>query len=243
MVRLCPGCGAENEDDASRCEACGDELGTAGVGDVEIEVYDVEPLIAAPKEEKYFDETLARAREVLPEEEPEEVYDVAGDAVLREELRPGYEIRQRRLSHRSRRRRNLLILIGATAVLAVAVVYGVRWALARMPKYEYAESAAVASTNLTLEMAAELESTPVDLAAAEGGPTATLAVSGDQGKIFVDGYYVGDAPTEEVAIPLGRHHVIVKRGHQITLDETIDFRLGERYSLEPTGAAALAGGP
>ncbi|UCH78945.1 MAG: zinc ribbon domain-containing protein, partial [Candidatus Coatesbacteria bacterium] len=179
MVRLCPGCGAENEEDASRCEACGDELGAAGVGDVEIEVYDVEPLVTAPEKGNFFDETLARARQALPEEEPAGGGEAADDAVLQEELRPGYEIRERRLSHRSRRRRNLLIVIGATAVVAVAVVYGVHWALARMPKYEYAESAAAASTNLALEMAAELESTPVDLAAAAGGETATLAVGGD----------------------------------------------------------------
>lgn len=243
MVKLCPSCGAENEEAAPQCAACGGELGAAGIGDVEIEVYDVEPLITAPKPESYFDATLARARGGFPEEEPVGGGEVPDDAVLREELQPGYEIRQRRLSHRSRRRRNLLIIIGATAIVAVAVVYGVRWTLARMPKYEYAEAAAVASTNLALEMAAELEATPVDLAAATGGETASLAVSGDPGKIFVDGYYVGDAPTEEVAIPLGRHHIIVKRGHHITLDETIDFRVGESYLLEPTGAAALAGGP
>jgi hypothetical protein len=70
-----------------------------------------------------------------------------------------------------------------------------------------------------------------------------LAVGGEGGKVFVDGNYVADAPAEGLGIPLGRHHVMVKRGNAITLDETIDFKLGEGYALEPSSAAELGRTP
>jgi hypothetical protein len=71
--------------------------------------------------------------------------------------------------------------------------------------------------------------------------TAVLSVGGEGGKVFLDGNYVADAPAADVRVPPGRHHVIVKEGGAVTLDETIDFRERGKYSLEPTAAAALAG--
>jgi hypothetical protein len=160
---------------------------------------------------------------------------------MEEELEPGYEIRQRRAGHKRPRSRNAIIITLVAVALAVAVVYGVRWAVGRMPKYTYTEPAHVGPTDLALEVASELEASRVDLTAGAGGATSVLSVGGEGGKVFVDGNYVGDAPATGIRVPSGRRHVIVKQGNAITLDETIDFRARERYSLEPTGAAALAG--
>jgi len=239
MGKRCLECGAENLDEAEKCARCGAEFGAEALGDVEIEVYDVASVV----EDKpgYFEETLAATRESVQKSSHEPPADLSNDPLIQEELKPGYEIRQRRLGHRLRRSRNIVIITVAAATLAVAVVYGVRWAVGRLPKYEYAEPAHLAPTDLALELAAELEAARVDLAAEASETTPVLAVGGDGGKIFLDGNYVADAPATGIRVPLGRHHVIVKRGHAITLDETIDFKRRERYSLEPTAAAALAG--
>jgi hypothetical protein len=239
MTIKCNNCGADNADDAERCSACDEALGQGDVPDgVEIEVYD----IGQPAERKptYFEETLAATRESARGKEAP-AGRTAGSPGLEEELRPGYEIRQRRVSHRLRRPRNVILITVAAVALAVAVIYGVRWGVGRLPKYEYAEPAHVASTNVALELAGELESAKVDNLVARGEPYAALTVRGDGGRVFVDGNYVADVPASNVPVPTGRHHVVVKRGHEIALDETLDFRARERYALEPTGAAALAG--
>jgi hypothetical protein len=234
MVKRCPECGAESPDDAGACARCGAEF----VGEVEIEVYDVASLV----EEKpgYFEEALAAARDTVKKNSHEPPADLADDPRIWEELKSGYEIRKRRLGHRAPRSRHVVIIAVAGAALALAVVYGVRWAVGRMPKYEYAEPAHAAPTDLALELAAELEAVKVELAAATPA-TPVLAVGGEGGKIFVDGHFVADAPATGILVPPGRHHVIVKNGNAITLDETIDFKPRERYSLEPKAAAALAG--
>jgi hypothetical protein len=240
MVRRCILCGAENPDDAANCIVCGAALEEETGPDVEIEVYDVEPMTA--DKPGYFEETLAAARENARRRRAGSPADVAQDPLIQKELEAGYEIRERRLSHRLRRPRNVILII-ASAALAVAVIYSVQWAVSRLPKYAYAEPAHVAATNVALEASAELESAKVEVAPEEGVPAAALAVGGEGGKVFVDGNYVADAPVEGLGIPLGRHHVIVKRGNAITLDETIDFRLGERYGLEPGSAAELGRTP
>ncbi len=240
MGERCILCGAENPDGANTCAECGAALVAEGGGDVEIEVYDVQP--ATGEKPGYFEEALAATRERVRREGPSPPPDVSQDPFIQKELEAGYEIRERRLSHRLRRRRSVVIVAVAGA-LAVFVIYGVRWAVARLPKYEYAEPAYAAGTDLALEVAAELESTKVDVAAAVGGPAAILAVGGAGGKIFIDGHYVADAPAEGLSVPLGRRHVIVKRGNVITLDETIDFKLGEGYSLAPASAAELGRTP
>ncbi|HUV86981.1 MAG TPA: PEGA domain-containing protein [bacterium] len=240
MARRCVLCGADNPDDAANCVECGAELGADAGADVEIEVYDVEPMTA--DKPSYFEETLAAARESVRHGRGDPPPDVSQDPLIQKELKAGYEIRERRFSHRLRRPRNL-ILIFAGAALAASVIYGVQWAVARLPKYSYAEPAYVAGTNVALEAAAELESDKVDVGAGRGEPAAVLAVGGDGGKIFVDGNYVADAPAAGLRIPLGRHHVIVKRGNAVTLDETIDFKRGERYALEPSSAAELGRTP
>ncbi len=240
MARHCILCGAENPDDAAICGGCGAELEVDAPADVEIEVYDVEPVEG--DKPSFFEETLAAARNSVRRERADSPADISQDPLIRKELEAGYEIRERRLSHRLRRPRNLVIAI-AGAAFAAFVIYGVQWAVARLPKYAYAEPAHVAATNVALEAAAELESAKVELAPEGVAPAALLAVGGEGGKVFVDGSYVADAPAEGLNVPLGRHHVIVKRGNAITLDETIDFRLGERYALEPSSAAELGRTP
>lgn len=236
MVKRCAVCGAENPDEVASCNVCGTGLEGDVPPDVEIEVYDVEP--GKVSKGNYFEETLAAKRERFRKGRRTPAADLERDPLIQEELKAGYEIRRRRLSQRLRRPRGVVIVVAA-AVLAILVTYGVRWAVARLPKYEYAEPAYVAATNLALEVAAELESTKVDAAAA-GGPTALLSVGGEGGKVFIDGNYVGDAPLEAIPVPLGRRQVIVKVGNEIALDETIDFERGVRYSLEPASVAALA---
>ncbi len=240
MARSCILCGAENPDDATSCGECGAELEVDAPADVKIEVYDVESV--AGDKSSYFEETLAAARKSVRRERADSPADISQDPSIRKELEAGYEIRKRRLSHRLRRPRNLVIAI-AGAAFAAFVIYGVQWAVARLPKYAYAEPAHVAATNVALEAAAELESAKVEVAPEGGAPAAVLAVGGEGGKVLVDGNYVADAPAEGLGIPLGRHHVMVKRGNAITLDETIDFKLGEGYALEPSSAAELGGTP
>jgi hypothetical protein len=237
MVKRCAVCGAENPDEVVRCNVCGTGLEGDEPPDVEIEVYDVEP--GKVSKGNYFEETLAAKRERFLKGRRPPAADLERDPLIQEELKAGYEIRRRRISHRLRRPRGVAIVV-AGAVLAILVTYGVRWAVVRLPKYEYAEPACVAPTNLALDVAAELESTRVDAAAA-GGPAALLSVGGEGGKVFIDGNYVGNAPLENVRVPLGRRHVIVKLGNEIALDETIDFERRVRYSLEPASVAALAG--
>jgi hypothetical protein len=240
MDRRCILCGAENPDDAANCVECGAGLEVDAPTDVEIEVYDVEPTTA--DKPSYFEETLAAARESARRGGAGSPADVAQDPLIQKELEAGYEIRERRFSHRLRRPRNVILII-ASAALAVAVIYGVQWAVSRLPKYSYAEPAHVAGTNVALEAAAELESAKVEVAPEGGVPAAALAVGGEGGKVFIDGSYVADAPAAGLRVPLGRHHVMVKRGNAITLDEIIDFRRGERYALEPAGAAELGRTP
>ncbi len=240
MVRRCIICEAENPDDATSCGECGAELEVDAPADVEIEVYDVGP--ATADKPSYFEETLAAARNSVRRERGDSPPDISQDPLIRTELEAGYEIRKRRFSHRLRRPRNLVIAL-AGAALAASVIYGVQWAVARLPKYAYAEPAHVAATNVALEAAAELESARVEIAPEEAAPAGVLTVGGDGGKIFVDGNYVADAPAEDLGIQPGWHHVIVKRGNAITLDETIDFKRGERYALEPSSAAELGRWP
>jgi hypothetical protein len=240
MVRRCILCGAENPDDAANCVECDAALEEEAGPDVEIEVYDVEPTTA--DKPSYFEETLASARESARRGRAGSPADVAQDPLIQKELEAGYEIRERRFSHRLRRPRNVILIIASSA-LAVAVIYGVQWAVSRLPKYSYAEPAHVAGTNVALEAAAELESVKAEIAPGGGGPAAALAVGGEGGKVFIDGSYVADAPAAGFRVPLGRHHVMVKRGNAITLDEIIDFRRGERYALEPAGAAELGRTP
>jgi hypothetical protein len=239
MARRCILCGAENPDDVTSCGECGAELEVDVPADVEIEVYRVEPVTG--DKPSYFEETLAAARNSVRQERADSPPDILQDPLIRKELEAGYEIRERRLSHRLRRPRNLVIAV-AGAAFAAFVITGVQWAVARLPKYAYAEPAHVAGTNAALEAAAELESAKVEVAP-EGVEPAALAVGGEGGKVFVDGNYVADAPAEGLNVPLGRHHVIVKRGNAITLDETIDFKRGERYALEPSSAAELGRTP
>jgi len=239
MGQICGECGTKNVDGAERCSQCGAVLSIDEAADVEIEVYDVTSLV----EDKpgYFEETLAATRENVRKGSPGPRLAPSVDPLMEEELEPGYEIRQRRVGHKRPRSRNAIIITLVAVALVVAVVYGVRWAVGRMPKYTYTEPAHVAPTDLALEVASELEASRVDLSAGASGATAVLSVGGGGGKVFVDGNYVGDAPATGIRVPPGRRHVIVKQGNAITLDETIDFRARERYSLEPTGAAALAG--
>jgi hypothetical protein len=237
MARRCILCGAENPGDATACVQCGADLEADPPADVEIEVYHVEP--ATVDKPSYFHETLAAARENARSPADDAPADLSQDPLIQDELKEGYEIRERRLSHRLRRPRNLVLVIAAAAFAAV-VIYGVRWAVERLPKYSYAEPAYVAGTNLALEAAAELESARVEIALGEDEAAPVLTVNGDRGKIFIDGHYVADAPAVDIRVPLGRHHVVVKRGNAVTLDETIDFKLGERYGLEPMNAAELA---
>jgi len=240
MGKRCSKCGAENVDAAEKCARCGAEFAARPEGDVEIEVYDVASL--AEDKPSYFEETLAAARESARKNSHGPPADFSNDPLIQEELRSGYEIRKRRLGHRLPHSRHIVIITVVAAALAVTVVYGVRWAVGRLPKYEYAEPAHVAPTDLALELAAELEAIKVDLVPEEVSDlTAVLSVGGEGGKIFLDGNYVADAPASDILVPPGRYHVIVKRGSAITLDETIDFREREKYSLEPAGAAALAG--
>lgn len=240
MGKRCTECGAENSDAAEKCARCGARFAARPEGDVEIEVYDV-PTVAEDKP-SYFEETLAATRESVRKNTRGAPADFSDDPLIQEELRSGYEIRERRLGHRLTRSRHIVIITVVAAALAVGVVYGVRWAVGRLPKYEYAEPAHVAPTDLALELAAELEAAKVELVAADAAEAAAvLAVGGEGGKIFLDGNYVADAPAEDVLVPPGRHHVIVKEGGAVTLDETIDFREKGKYSLEPTAAAALAG--
>ncbi len=237
MVRRCILCGAENPGDATACVQCGADLEADLPADVEIEVYHVEPVTV--DKPGYFHRTLAAARENARSPADDLPADLAQDPLIQDELKEGYEIRERRLSHRLRRSRNLVLVVAAAAFAAV-VIYGVRWAVERLPKYAYAEPAYVAGTNLALEVAAEMESARVEIASGEDEAAPVLAVSGDRGKIFIDGHYVADAPAVDIRVPLGRHHVVVKRGNAVTLDETIDFKLGEKYGLEPMNAAELA---
>lgn len=238
MTERCILCGAQNPDGAATCAECGAVLGAEA--DVEIEIYDVPP--AANGKPDYFEEALAATRDRVRRKRAAPSGDVSQDPFIQKELKAGYEIRERRLSHRLRRSRNVFIMVAAAA-LAASVIYGVRWAVARLPKYEYAEPAHVAATKSALAAAAELESAKVEIAAEGAGPAAVLAVGGDGGKIFIDGNYVADAPAEGIRVPLGRRHVVVKSGNDITLDETIDLKAGERYSLEPASAAELASAP
>jgi hypothetical protein len=240
MAERCILCGAENPDDAATCAECGAALGADVEGDVEIEVYDVQP--ATGEKPDYFEEALAATRDRVRRKRAAPSADVSQHPFIQKELKAGYEIRERRLSHRLRRPRNVVIAVAAAA-LAAFVIYGVRWAVARLPKYEYAEPAHVAATNAALAAAAVLESAKVEVAPEGGAPAAVLAVGGDGGKIFIDGNYVADAPAKGLRVSLGRRHVMVKRGNAITLDETIDFKLGERYGLEPISAAELARTP
>lgn len=240
MARRCVLCGADNPNDAANCVECGTVLEDEAGADVEIEVYDVEPMTA--EKPSYFEETLAAAREGVRHGSGDLPPDVSQDPLIQKELKAGYEIRERRLSHRLRRPRNLILII-AGAALAAAVIYGVQWAVARLPKYSYAGPAHVAGTNVALEAAAELESTKAEIAPGRGGPAAVLAVGGEGGRVFIDGSYVADAPAAGLRIPLGRRHVIVKRGNAVTLDETIDFKRGESYALEPSSAAELGRTP
>jgi hypothetical protein len=239
MDKRCWECGAENQAGAEKCARCGAELGLEAPGDVEIEVYDVASIV----EDKpgYFEETLAAARESVRKSLHEPPADLSSDPLIQEEIKPGYEIRKRRLGYRLRRSRHVAIIMAAAAALAVAVVYGVRWAVGRLPKYEYTEPAYAAPTDVALEMAVELESTRLEPAAEVDETTPLLGVAGEGGKIFLDGNYVADAPAADIPVAPGRHHVMVKRGYEIKLDETIDFKAREKYSLEPTAAAALAG--
>ncbi|NIT34921.1 MAG: hypothetical protein GTN49_00225 [candidate division Zixibacteria bacterium] len=236
MVKRCAVCGAENPDEVASCNVCGTGLEGDVPPEVEIEVYDVEPVKVSGR--NYFEETLAARRESVQRGAASPAADLERDPLIQEELKAGYEIRRRRISQRLRRPRGVAIVVAAAA-LAILVTYGVRWAVARLPRYEYAEPAYVVATNLALGVAAELESTRFDVAGA-GGPTALLAVGGEGGKVFIDGNYVGDAPLEAIPVPLGRRRVIVRRGNEIALDESIDFERGVRYSLEPLSAAALA---
>jgi hypothetical protein len=236
MVKRCILCGAENPGDAASCVECGADLEADPPADVEIEVYDVEPITS--DKPSYFHETLAAARENARAPGGGPPADPTQDPLIQKELKEGYEIRERRLSHRLRRPRNLVVVLAAAAFAAV-VIYGVRWAVERLPKYGYAEPAYAAGTNLALEAAAEIEAAKVDIAPEETEAAPVLTVSGDRGKIFIDGHYVADAPAADIRLPLGRHHVVVKRGNAITLDETIDFRLGEKYGLEPMSATEL----
>jgi hypothetical protein len=240
MVRRCVLCGADNPDDAANCAECGAVLEEEAGADVEIEVYDVEPITA--EKPSYFEETLAAARESVRHGRGDSPADVSQDPLIQKELEAGYEIRERRLSHRLRRPRNVVIAIAAAA-LAASVIYGVQWAVSRLPKYSYAEPAHVAGTNVALEAAAELEAAKAEIAPGRGGPAAALAVGGEGGKVFIDGNYVADAPAKGLRVPLGSHHVVVKRGNRITLDETIDFKRGERYALEPASASELGRTP
>jgi hypothetical protein len=242
MAKRCAECGAENLDTAERCGRCGAEMPGRPEGDVEIEVYDVGS--AAEDKPGYFEETLAAARESVRKNSQAPPADFSDDPLIQEELRSGYEIRKRRLGHRLPRSRHVVVISVCAVALAVAVIYGVRWAVGRLPKYEYEESAHVGPTGLALELAAELEAAKVELVPEEASDVAAvLSVGGEGGKVFLDGNYVADAPASDVLVTPGRHHVIVKRGHAITLDEIIDFREKGKYSLEPTAAAALAGTP
>jgi hypothetical protein len=240
MVKRCIMCGAENPDDAAECAGCGAALEEKVGPGVEIEVYDVEPITA--KKRSSFEQTLAAARKTARQGKDAPAADALHDALIQEELEAGYEIRERRFSHRLRRPRNL-IFIFAGAALVVAVIYGVQWGVSRLPKYSYTEPAHVAGTNVALEAAAELEASKVDLAPARGEAAAVLSVGGAGGKLFIDGNYVADAPATGLRVPLGQRHVVVKRGNAVTLDETIDFRRGERYALEPASAAELGRTP
>jgi hypothetical protein len=240
MGKRCLECGAENLDTAEKCGRCGAAFPAGAEGDVEIEIYDV----ASVAEDKsgYFEETLAATRASVRRNSHEPPADFSNDPLIQEELRSGYEIRKRRLGHRLPHSRHIVIITVVAAAHAAAGVYGVRWAGGRLPTYEYAEPAHVAPTDLALELAAELEAAKVELVAAEASEaTAVLAVGGESGKVFVDGNYVADVPASDIRVPPGRHHVIVRKGSALTLDETIDFREKGKYSLEPTGAAALAG--
>ncbi len=237
MVKRCAVCGAENPDEVTSCNVCGTALEGDVPPDVEIEVYDVEAGKVSGR--SYFEETLAAARERFRKGGRPSAADLEKDPLIQEELEAGYEIRRRQLSHRLRRPRGVVIIV-AGAALAVLIAYGVRWGVARLPKYEYAEPAYLAATDLALEVAAELESTEAGAAGA-GGPTVLISVGGEGGKVFIDGNYVGETPLESVPVPLGRRHVVVKVGDDIALDETIDFERGVRYSLEPASVAALAG--
>jgi hypothetical protein len=237
MVKRCAVCGAENPDEVASCNVCGTGLEGDVPPDVEIEVYDVEP--GKVSKRSYFEETLAATRERFRKGRRPSAADLEKDPLIQEELEAGYEIRRRQISGRLRRPRGVVIIVAAAA-LAILIAYSVRWAVARLPKYEYAEPAYVAATDLALEVAAELESTEAGAAGA-GGSAALLSVGGEGGKVFIDGNYVGDAPLEYVRVPLGRRHVVVKVGDEIALDETIDFERRVRYSLEPASVAALAG--
>lgn len=240
MGQRCILCGAENREGAAYCAECGAALEADVPADLEIEVYDVRA--EGGEKPSYFEETLAAARESARSRGAESAPDLTQDPLIQKELEGGYEIRARRLSHRLRRPCNVVIVVAAAA-LAAFVIYGVRWAVGRLPKYEYAETAHAAGTDAALGAAAELESAKVEIAPEGAGASAVLAVGGDGGKIFIDGDYVGDAPAEGLRVPLGRHHVIVKGDNYIALDQMIDFKLGEGYALEPTSAAELARAP
>ncbi len=234
----CNKCGVDNPEDVAECLACGALLADKADTGLEIEVYDLGS--TRKREPSAFEKALAARANEARAGEGAPPPDVEGAAAVRAEVEQGYEIRRRRLSYRVIRPRNVVIFLAAVAILAVCVVFGVRWAVARLPKYEYAKPAHAEGTARAFAFAARLESAKVDLTKDYAGPTATLAVAGGAGKVFVDGNYVADAPTEGLRLPVGPHHVIVKYGKELTLDETVAFREGENYKFELGAATALA---
>jgi hypothetical protein len=246
MSQRCPECGTDNPEDVPACLGCGAPLALPGraADGVEIEVYDLATPAPPPSA---FEKALAATRAGAgPAGEGAAASD--DDGFLRQEIEDGYKIRARRKSYRTHTGRNILITAGALAVVAVGVLIVVRLTMAKLPKYDYARPASAAGTEAALGLAAEAEATlrlPVVPAGAAFG---TLGVVGEPGKVFVDGDYVGDAPLQELRLPLGTHHVLVKRRAAVLLDEHIDVRAGERYTLSPAATAIYShldgsGGP
>lgn len=236
----CSKCGVDNPEDVPRCLECGALLTSEPPTRLEIEVYDLEhPKTAS---ESPFAKALAAHAEEVKPAPPPPVEEITAAPAVREELEQGIAIRKRRLSYRSPRRRNIIIAVAATGALALAVAAVTKFVFMRMPKYEYAVPAHAEATSRALAAAKMLEEDKVDLLANYDGPVAGLTVTGAAGKIIIDGGYVADAPVNNLRVPPGRRHIIVKNENEIIADETIDFAPGASYQLEVAGAAALSAG-
>lgn len=245
MGLRCLKCGTDNPEDVSACLNCGAALNLPGgpTDGVEIEVYDLAPPAPTPSA---FDKALAATRAGAGESG--ESAATADDGFLRQEIEDGYKIRARRKSYRTHTGRNLLITLGALIVVATAVYIIVRTTMAKLPKYDYARPASAAGTEAALALAAEAEATPRLPIISPDEPFGTLAVVGQPGKVFVDGDYAADAPLQDLRLPLGSRHILVKRGDEVLLDEHIEIRAGERYTLAPAASAIYShlghrGGP
>ena len=241
-VHNCPACGAANPDDVEKCLSCGEPLpppaGLPG-DDVEIEVYDLRPATRAPSPQ--FERTLEAARDAV-KRDGDLLPPARGDALIQEEIADGYNIRRRRRGYRIYRPRNLIIFGAALGAVAIGVYFVVRGALAQLPQYDYASPAVAAETERALKFAAGEEGRLVPApAAATAAAAGVLSVTGVDGKVFVDGGYVGDAPLAETPISLGERHVLVKHGGDVLLDIIVEVKAGERYRLEPAVATALYG--